>query len=101
MNTIIEHNRKSIPWWDQVKDDELNTLFLTELTIHASTQSIRNIFEDILTHYIGPPLMSLSQRKLVLDVRYVHSKQCAFMDMETPEVGGLYVGFAFAKAKTF
>lgn len=80
------HNRKSIPWWDQVTDDEPNTLFLTELTIHTSAQSIRNLFEDILTHYIGPPLVSSSGRKLVLDVRYVHSKQCAFVDMATPEL---------------
>lgn len=80
------HNRKSIPWWDQVTDEEPNTLFLTELTIHTSAQSIRNLFEDILTHYIGPPLVSSSGRKLVLDVRYVHSKQCAFVDMATPEL---------------
>jgi hypothetical protein len=49
--------KKYIPWLDQLKDDEPNTLFLIELTIHASTPSIINIFEDILSHYIRSPLV--------------------------------------------
>eukprot|EP01018_Ginkgo_biloba_P023682 Gb_23682 [translate_table: standard] len=84
----IEHNQRranATPWWDYVVDKP-KPLFLTELTPNASAQSIRQLFEDVLTHYVGLPLVSSAGRQLVLDVRYVPSKGCAFVDMATPEL---------------
>lgn len=85
----IEHDYrrgKGMPWWDDETVEEPNTLYLTELTVNASAQSIRDLFEDILAHYVGTPLLSSTGRKLVLDVRYVRTKQCAFVDLATPQL---------------
>eukprot|EP00250_Pteridium_aquilinum_P017849 c23805_g2_i1 orf=1426-5607(+) len=61
-------------------------LFLSELMRNASVPAIKQLFEDIITTYIGPTLVSAGGRQLVLDVRYVPSRGCAFVDLATPEL---------------
>ncbi|KAH7428804.1 hypothetical protein KP509_09G018500 [Ceratopteris richardii] len=61
-------------------------LFLSELMRNASAPAIKQLFEEIITTYIGPNLVSASGRQLVLDVRYVPSRGCAFVDLATPEL---------------
>ncbi|KAI5077326.1 hypothetical protein GOP47_0007150 [Adiantum capillus-veneris] len=61
-------------------------LFLSELMRNASAPVIKQLFEDIITTYIGPNLVSPGGRQLVLDVRYVPSRGCAFVDLATPEL---------------
>lgn len=65
---------RGIPWWDDETFEKPNTLYLIELTINAYAQYIRDLFEDILAHYVGTPLLSYVGRKLVLDMRYVCTK---------------------------
>ena len=66
--------------------DKPRPLFLSELMRNASAQTIKQLFEDIITTYIGPSLVSSSGKQLVLDVRYVPSRGCAFVDLATPEL---------------
>ncbi|MCO5583209.1 hypothetical protein L7F22_037117 [Adiantum nelumboides] len=61
-------------------------LFLSELMRNASAPVIKQLFEDIISTYIGPNLVSSGGRQLVLDVRYVPSRGCAFVDLATPEL---------------
>ncbi|KAG6556352.1 hypothetical protein Mapa_002295 [Marchantia paleacea] len=61
-------------------------LFLTELMRNASPRSIHDLFEDIIKKYINPSLGSLKGRQTVLDVRYIPSRGCAFVDLATPEL---------------
>ena len=61
-------------------------LFLSELMRNAYVQTIKELFEDIATTYIGPSLISSSGKKLVLDVRYVPSRGRAFVDLATLEL---------------
>lgn len=61
-------------------------LFLSELMRNASAPAIKQLFEDIITTFIGTSLVSAGGRQLVLDVRYVPSRGCAFVDLATPEL---------------
>jgi hypothetical protein len=66
--------------------DKPRPLFLSELMRNASAQTIQQLFEDILLTYIAPSLVNSSGKQLVLDVRYVPSRGCAFVDLATPEL---------------
>eukprot|EP00252_Welwitschia_mirabilis_P025511 TRINITY_DN799_c0_g1_i7.p1 TRINITY_DN799_c0_g1~~TRINITY_DN799_c0_g1_i7.p1 ORF type:complete len:828 (-),score=138.33 TRINITY_DN799_c0_g1_i7:504-2987(-) len=94
-------HRKSTQWLDYEIEEEPNTLFLTELPPSSSSQSVRQLFEKVLTHYIGPPLISSSGRSLVLDVRYVPTKGCAFVDMATPELVDFMLDLHYQKPEMF
>ncbi|MCO5577589.1 hypothetical protein L7F22_031420 [Adiantum nelumboides] len=61
-------------------------LYLTELMRNASGPAIKQLFENVINTYIGPSLTNASGNKLVLDVRYVPTRGCAFVDLATPEL---------------
>ncbi|KAH6558806.1 hypothetical protein KP509_1Z044000 [Ceratopteris richardii] len=66
--------------------DRPRPLYLTELMRNASSPAIKQLFEDVITTYIGPSLVSSSGKELILDVRYVPTRGCAFVDLATPEL---------------
>ncbi|KAI5078455.1 hypothetical protein GOP47_0006723 [Adiantum capillus-veneris] len=61
-------------------------LYLTELMRNASGPAIKQLFENVINTYIGPSLANASGKQLVLDVRYVPTRGCAFVDLATPEL---------------
>eukprot|EP00252_Welwitschia_mirabilis_P025515 TRINITY_DN799_c0_g2_i4.p1 TRINITY_DN799_c0_g2~~TRINITY_DN799_c0_g2_i4.p1 ORF type:complete len:724 (-),score=120.36 TRINITY_DN799_c0_g2_i4:510-2681(-) len=98
---LERRRRKSMPVWEHEIDEERKTLYLTELPPNSSALSIRQLFEDMLLHYIGPPLVSSSGRRLVLDVRIVPTKGCAFVDMATPELVDFMLDLHYQKPEMF
>lgn len=66
--------------------DKPRPLYLTELMRNASAPAIKQLFENIITTYIGPSLVNSSGKQLILDVRYVPTRGCAFVDLATPEL---------------
>eukprot|EP00250_Pteridium_aquilinum_P017848 c23805_g1_i1 orf=344-5683(+) len=106
-NTEEDHNRKQYRAADQDSDsdfsqdvwhadngasrtdyllDKPRPLYLTELMRNASAPAIKQLFESIITTYIGPSLVNSSGKQLILDVRYVPTRGCAFVDLATPEL---------------
>lgn len=81
--------------------DKPKPLFLTELMRSASALSIKHLFEDIITEYISPSLVSSSGRQLVLDVRHVPSRGCAFVDLATPELVDFMLGLHSRRPDVF
>ncbi|KAJ7557272.1 hypothetical protein O6H91_05G119600 [Diphasiastrum complanatum] len=66
--------------------DKPKPLFLTELMRNASSKSIRHLFEEIIRKHTKPSLSSIVHRPLVLDVRHIPSRGCAFVDLATNEL---------------
>lgn len=61
-------------------------LYLTELMRNASGPAIKQLFENVINTYIGPSLANSNGKQLVLDVRHVPTRGCAFVDLATPEL---------------
>lgn len=70
----------------RVSGEKPSPLFLTELMRNSSARSLHTLFEDIIKKYINPSLGNFKGRATVMDVRFIPSRGCAFVDLATPEL---------------
>ncbi|KAL3687656.1 hypothetical protein R1sor_013965 [Riccia sorocarpa] len=81
--------------------DRPKPLFLTELMRNASAKSVHDLFEEIIKKYGYPALGSFKGKPTIVDVRYIPSRGCAFVDLATSELVDFLLDLHTRKPEVF